>query len=318
VSLACARAAAKYLCIPLYQYISQTYSLKPKAYSLPRLMLNLINGGRHAAWAFDIQEFMVVPKMNSLTESVRAGSEIFHTLGELLHEKGYSTLVGDEGGYAPEKNQKSKIKNQNYNEIPFQLLTTAAKKAGYKPGKNVFFAIDVAASEFYNSKTGAYELKKEKKNYTAKQLGVLYQSWIKKYPLILIEDPFGEDDWSAWERFNSQLPTPNSQPLVIGDDLFTTNIERLQQGIAMGAANSILIKPNQIGTLTETVECVKVAKKYGMKIVISHRSGETSDSFISDLSVAVSADYIKAGAPSRGERVAKYNRLMEIEQELND
>lgn len=303
VSLACAVAGAKASNLPLYKYLKQIYHIHYKAFRLPRPMMNVLNGGKHAAWATDIQEFMIVPKANSMARRVQIGSEIFHALAGILEEKGYATLVGDEGGFAP------KLKK---NEMALDLLIMAIKKAGYKLTKDVDLAIDCAASEFYKKISKTYKLNGKK--FTTNRLINLYKKWVKKYKLISIEDGLAEDDWQGWRTMTRKL---GGKCMLIGDDLFVTNSERLQKGINIQAGNAILIKPNQIGTLTETISTIYLAKMNNYKVIISHRSGETSDTFISDLAVAVNAEFIKAGSLSRGERVAKYNRLLEIEKELS-
>jgi len=304
VSLACARAGAAETKKPLYRYISGAYRLRKIKPRLPYPMMNILNGGAHAAWSLDFQEFMILPKVASFKERVRAGSEIFHHLGKILKTKGYVTSVGDEGGFAPHlgKNQKA-----------FDLIMEAIRAAKYRPGKDVFIAIDAAASEFYNPKTKKYDLKVEKKKLNASQMTALYRQWIKKYPLVSIEDGLSEDDWENWVEHTKEL---GKKIMLVGDDLFVTNARRLQKGIDMKVGNAILIKVNQIGSLTETIDTILLAKQAGYKVVISHRSGETSDTFIADLAVAVGAEYIKTGSLSRSERVEKYNRLMQIEQEL--
>lgn len=304
VSLACARAASVAANKPLYKYINDAYRLKKIKPKLPYPMMNILNGGAHAAWSLDLQEFMIVPKAGKFKERVRAGSEIFHHLGKILKQKGYVTSVGDEGGFAPYLGKNAKA---------FDLIMEAIRAAKYKPGKDVFIAIDAAASEFYNKNTKKYALKVEKKKLNARQITKLYESWIKKYPLISIEDGLDQDDWDNWVEHTKAL---GKKCLLVGDDLFVTNALRLKKGIDMKVANAILIKVNQIGSLTETIDTILLAKSHGYKVIISHRSGETSDTFIADLAVAVGADYIKTGSLSRSERVAKYNRLMEIEQEL--
>ena len=304
VSLASARAGAAETKKPLYRYINSAYRLRKIKPKLPVPTMNILNGGAHAAWSLDIQEFMIVPKVRLFKEKVRAGSEIFHHLGKILRKKGYVTSVGDEGGFAPYLGKNSKA---------FDLILEAIKAAKYKPGKEIAIAIDAAASEFYNKKTKRYNLKVEKKKLKSSQMTSLYAQWLKKYPLISIEDGLDEDDWDNWVEQTKAL---GKKSLLVGDDLFVTNALRLKKGIEMGVANSILIKVNQIGSLTETIDTILLAKSKGYKVIISHRSGETSDTFISDLAVAVAADYIKTGSLSRSERVAKYNRLMEIEEEL--
>lgn len=307
VSLAAAHAGAQAFQVPLYRWIEQTYGLPATRHELPRPMMNIMNGGRHADWALDIQECMVIPFAKSFRERIRIGTETFHALREILKKKGLSATVGDEGGYAPRLGS---------NEEALELIMTAIKAAGYKAGKDVFLGMDVAASEFYHQKKDIYELKRDEKTMDAVGLGAWYYELLNTYPILSIEDPYAEDDWDAWSAFTRALKHKNLKTHIVGDDLYTTNVDRLQQGIEQGASNAILIKPNQIGTLTETVECIQLAQKHHMTVIISHRSGETTDTTIADLAVAVNADFIKAGAPSRGERVAKYNRLMEIEAEL--
>jgi len=304
VSLAAARAGAEATKKPLYKYIKSAYRLNKIKPKLPIPMMNILNGGAHADWSFDIQEFMIVPKMPRFSERVRAGSEIFHHLGKILKKRGFVTSVGDEGGFAPHlgRNQKA-----------FDLIVEAIRAAKYRPGKEVGIAIDAAASEFYNSKTKKYDMKVEKKKLTAAGMDKLYASWIKKYPLVSIEDGLAEDDWENWAAHTKAL---GKKVMLVGDDLFVTNVLRLEQGIEMKVANAILIKVNQIGTLSETIDTILLAKNKGYKVVISHRSGETCDTFIADLAVAVAAEYIKTGSLSRSERVEKYNRLMQIESEL--
>ncbi len=309
VSLAVAHAAAKASKLPLYRYVAATYSLPSTHYHLPRPMMNIVNGGRHADWALDVQECMIIPFAKNFAERVRIGAEVFHALHDILKKKGLSAMVGDEGGYAPRLGS---------NEEALQLIMLAIKAAGYTAGKDVFLGLDVAASEFYNEKKDIYELKRDGKTMDAIGLGTWYYELLNKYPILSIEDPYAEDDWESWTAFMRALKHKNLKTHIIGDDLYTTNTERLEQGIDQGASNAILIKPNQIGTLTETIECIQLAQKHHMAVIISHRSGETLDTTIADLAVAVSADFMKAGAPNRGERVAKYNRLMEIEQELHN
>ncbi|MBN1326193.1 phosphopyruvate hydratase [Candidatus Falkowbacteria bacterium] len=303
VSLACADAGAKAMNLPLYKYLRQIYTIHFKVFRLPRPMMNVLNGGKHADWATDIQEFMIVPKAGSMAKRVQIGSEVFHSLSKVLKEKNLPIMVGDEGGFAP------KLKK---NEMALDFITQAIRKAGYKVGKEVDLAIDAAASEFYSSSKKVYKVNGKK--FSSGRLIGLYKKWVKKYKLISIEDGLAEDDWQGWRTMNKKL---GIEIMLIGDDLFVTNSERLQKGINIQAANAILIKPNQIGTLTETITTIYLAKMNNYKVIISHRSGETSDTFISDLAVAVNAEFIKAGSLSRGERVAKYNRLLEIEQELS-
>ncbi len=297
VSLAYIRACAFYFKLPLYEYLRRIYGFK-KSTRLPYPMFNVLNGGRHADNGLAIQEFMIVPQLSTFTKRLQAGSEIYHELKKILRQKNLSTGLGDEGGFAP------KLKNS---EVALQLLVEAIKRAGYDFGHEVKLAIDVAASEFFNGEK--YEF--EGKNIDAEKLIKLYQSWIKKYQLLLVEDGLAEDDWSNWQILTKRL---GQRLLLVGDDLFVTNQERLQRGIELGVANTILIKPNQIGTVSETMQTIITAQKNKYQIVVSHRSGETADDFIADLAVAVGAEYIKSGAPARFERLAKYNRLLKIEQ----
>lgn len=302
VSLACARAGAVAMNLPLYQYIRHIYKIPEKGYRLPVPTMNILNGGRHADNGLSIQEFMIIPRHKVLAERVRMGSQIFHSLANLLSQKGYATSVGDEGGFAPQ------LLN---NERALQLIMEAINLAGWEPGKHVFLGIDAAASEFYRH--GVYYFLGNKQGWRpAKMIEVLGQ-WVKKYPLISIEDGLAEDDWDNWKILTEQL---GKKVTLVGDDLFVTNPERLQKGIDSGVANAILIKVNQIGTLSETIETIRLARKNKYQISVSHRSGETADTFIADLAVAVNSEFIKTGSMSRSERVEKYNRLMEIESEL--
>jgi enolase len=303
-SLASAQAAALALGLPLYKYLRQTYNINYPDYKLPLPMMNILNGGKHADWSLDLQECMIVPRGKLFKNRVKMGAEIFQKLGKILKDRGYTTLVGDEGGYAP------KLAS---NEEAFSLILEAIKAAGYELGKDVNLAIDAAASEFYNSKDKKYILKSDNKTLTPAELISLYESWLLKYPIISLEDGLAEDDWNNWKILTQKQ---GKKILLVGDDLFVTNIKRLERGIKTKAANAILIKLNQIGTLTETIEAINTAKKANYKVIISHRSGETSDTTIADLAVAVNAEYIKTGSLSRSERVCKYNRLMEIEEEI--
>ncbi|MFH1822690.1 MAG: phosphopyruvate hydratase [Patescibacteria group bacterium] len=307
VSLACARAGALYKKQELYKYLSQTYGFSENKLILPTPCFNIFNGGKHADTNLDFQEFMIIPinKDISFSEKVRQGAEIFNELGEVLKKAGYDTDKGDEGGYAPDIISSVQA---------VELILAAIIKAGYKPGKDTALGIDVGSSELYNKKTKKYIFKLDQSNFTSENLVGLYYQWFRKYPIIYLEDGLAEDDWTGWQDLTREL---GEEILIVGDDLFTTNIDRLRQGLKEKAANSIIIKPNQIGSLTETVNCIKLAQKHQYKIIISHRSGETSDDFIADLAVACQADYIKAGSLSRSERLAKYNRLMEIEMEVN-
>jgi enolase len=306
VSLATAQALAVHRKMPLWKSVRQTFHFLKKA-SLPTPMMNVLNGGAHANWSLDVQECMILPRQRLFRERVRAGAETFHALASLLKQRGFTTTVGDEGGFAP--------KLQNV-EDAFDLLVLAIKKAGYKPGKEIALATDVAASEFYDSKKKVYRFKAEGgREYSASELLKRYESWQASYPLMLIEDPFSEDDWSAWK---AAVPKLKKKSLIVGDDFFVTNVKRLDRGIREKAATAILIKPNQIGTLTETIDAIRMAQEAGFAVIISHRSGETDDTTIADLAVACGAEHIKTGSLSRSERVEKYNRLMEIEAEMVD
>ena len=299
VSLSVSRAAAQSAGLPLYRYIRKAYGLPEKEWLLPTPMFNVINGGKHADSGLDIQEFMVVPdRAASFSEALRAGAEIYQSLKKHLAAKKLSTAVGDEGGFAPQLPDHASA---------LEAVGRAAEDAGY--GGKVSLALDVAASEFY--KDGKYRF--EGKARSSDELGAVYTDWAKRFPLISIEDPFAEDDWSAWKKLTASL---GSRLRLVGDDLFVTNTTRLERGIRENTANSILIKLNQIGTLSETVGAVLKAQKAGYSCIISHRSGETEDSFIADLAVALNAGAIKTGAPCRSERLAKYNQLLRIESEL--
>lgn len=303
VSIAAARAAADELEMPLYNYLGGF-----NAHVLPTPMMNVINGGAHANNDVDFQEFMIMPVgASSVKEAIRMGSETFHNLKAILNERGYSTAVGDEGGFAPD------LKN---NEEPFEILVEAIERAGYKLGKDIAIAFDCAASEFYNEETGKYDLKGEGENgqsFTAEEFVDLLDSIVDKYPIVSIEDPLDENNWEDWQMATAKL---GKKVQIVGDDLFVTNTDYLAKGIKMGVANSILIKVNQIGTLTETVEAIEMAKEAGYTAIVSHRSGETEDTTIADLVVAMNAGQIKTGSMSRTERIAKYNQLMRIEDQL--
>ena len=300
VSLACAQAAANSLGLPLYQYIGGV-----NAKVLPVPMMNIINGGSHADNSVDLQEFMIMPAgAPSFSEALRMCATVYHTLKKILHEKGYSTAIGDEGGFAP---------NLKSNEEAVTVIIEAIEKAGFKPGKDVFIAIDAASSEYY--KDGKYVLENEGKTLSAEEMVSFFEDWVNKYPIISIEDGMAEEDWEGWKLMTDRL---GKKVQLVGDDLFVTNTSRLETGIEKGVANSILIKLNQIGTLTETLNAIEMANRAGMTAVVSHRSGETEDTTIADLVVAVNAGQIKTGAPARSERVAKYNQLIRIEEELED
>lgn len=298
VSLAVAQAAANYLGLPLYQYVGGV-----NAKVLPVPMMNIINGGSHADNSVDLQEFMVMPVgFDNFDKAVQACAEVYHALKKTLNDKGYSTGVGDEGGFAP---------NLKSNAEAIEVILEAIKKAGYEPGKDIFIAIDAASSEYY--KDGKYVLENEGKTLTASEMVDFFEDWVNKYPIISIEDGMAEEDWEGWKLLTDRL---GKKVQLVGDDLFVTNTDRLRKGIRNKVANSILIKPNQIGTLTETLDAIEMAQKAGYTTVISHRSGETEDTTIADIAVAVNAGQIKTGAPCRTDRVAKYNRLLNIENEL--
>ncbi|MBP6909040.1 MAG: phosphopyruvate hydratase [Candidatus Saccharicenans sp.] len=299
VSLAAARAAALSLRLPLYRYLGGL-----GARVLPVPMFNILNGGVHANWqGTDLQEFMIAPVgAPSLREAVRWGSEVYQSLKSVLKNRGYSTGVGDEGGFAPALKKNSEA---------VELIVEAIEKAGYKPGEDVAIALDAAASSFYED--GLYNLRTEGKKVRAEDIVEMYKSWVEKYPVFSIEDGLAEDDWEGWKILNQKL---GQKIQLVGDDIFVTNVDRIKKGLEENIANSVLIKLNQIGTLTETVEAIDLACRAGWTAMISHRSGETVDSFIADFSVAMSTGQLKTGAPCRGERVEKYNQLMRIEEEL--
>ncbi len=304
VSLACARAAANASGLPLYAYLRRAFDLKDKTYRLPTPTMNILNGGAHAGWILDFQEFMVVPQQKKFRERVRCGSEVFHALGRLLKKRGFSTLVGDEGGFAVKLAK---------NEEALKTIVQAIKDAGYVPGKDVMLAMDPATSEFYDAKTKRYVLKVDGVSLTSDQMIAMWDKLSKKYPIVSLEDGLAEDDWEGWKKLTDRL---GDRLALVGDDFFVTNAERLRQGIEEGCANAILIKVNQIGSLSETMDAIVLAQESGYAVSVSHRSGETTDTTIADLAVAVNAEFIKAGSLSRSERLAKYNRLMEIEEEV--
>ena len=297
-SLAVAHAAANLLDVPLYRYLGGTAS-----YTLPVPMMNILNGGKHAADSTDFQEFMVVPAgASSFSHALQIGSEVYHSLKRVLKDKGLNTNVGDEGGFAP---------SLPSNKQAIEVVLAAIERAGYKPGKDCFLALDPAASEFYED--GQYVLTREGVSLSSQEMVDYYVNWAASYPLISIEDGLAEDDWDGWQLLTQKL---GSKIQLVGDDLYVTNVDRLSKGISLKASNSILIKPNQIGTLTETIEAIKMAQQAGWTAVVSHRSGETEDTSIADLAVGLNTGLIKAGAPCRSERTAKYNRLLRIEDEL--
>ena len=302
VSMACARAAADYYDMPLYKYFGGF-----NGKTLPVPMMNVLNGGSHADSTVDFQEFMIMPVgATSLKEAVRMGAETFHNLRKVLKGKGYNTNVGDEGGFAP-----SCVEG---NEEPLKLIVEAIKAAGYVPGKDICIAMDVAASEFYNEETGNYDLEKSGQGTkTTDEMIAMYEEWVEKYPIVSIEDGLGERDWDGWKKLTDKL---GSKIQLVGDDLFVTNPAILKEGIEKGIANSILITVNQIGSLTETFDAIEMAKKAGYTCVVSHRSGETEDTTIADIAVGLNAGQIKTGSMSRTDRIAKYNQLIRIEDEL--
>ena len=303
VSLACARAAADLLGMPLYRYIGGV-----NAKTLPVPMMNVINGGVHAKNSLDFQEFMILPiSAKSYREALRMGAEVYHFLRQILNEEGYATAVGDEGGFAPDLADAGEV---------FRYLGKAVEKAGYTVGKDVVYAMDAAASELYNEETGMYHFPGENGICRdAKEMIALYEDLAKRFPLVSIEDGLQEDDWEGWQSLTGRL---GDGMQLVGDDLFVTNPKRIKCGIKLNAGNAVLIKVNQIGTLTEALDAIEMAQCAGYHTVISHRSGETEDAFIADLAVAVNAGQIKTGAPCRAERTAKYNRLLRIEEELGE
>ena len=302
-SLAVAKAAAMEAGQSLYRYIGGV-----NANTLPVPMMNILNGGSHADNSIDFQEFMVMPvKADTFSEALRMGTEVFHTLKKVLHDLGLSTNVGDEGGFAP---------NIKSNEEAIEVVLKAIEKAGFKPGVDIFIAMDAASSEFYDAKTKTYTFKKsDGKKLKSEEMVEYWAKWAKKYPIISIEDGMAEEDWDGWKKLTDKI---GSKVQLVGDDLFVTNVEFLQKGIDMGVANSILVKVNQIGSLTETINAVNLAKRNSYKSIMSHRSGETEDSTIADLAVALNTGQIKTGSASRSDRMAKYNQLIRIEEELGE
>lgn len=298
VSLATAKAAAESSALPLYRYLGG-----PNAHVLPVPMMNILNGGSHADSNVDIQEFMIAPiGFDTYSEALRAGVEVYHNLKSVLHDRGLATGLGDEGGFAP---------NLESNAAALDLIVEAIEKAGYKPGEQIALALDVASSEFF--KDGAYEFEGQKK--TADEMSKYYADLVAKYPLVSIEDPLDENDWDGYKTLTDSI---GDKVQIVGDDFFVTNPERLAKGIEMGAANALLVKVNQIGSLTETLDAMEMAQRHDYRCMVSHRSGETEDVTIADLAVATNAGQIKTGAPARSERVAKYNQLLRIEEELGD
>jgi enolase len=301
ISMAAARASANALRMPLYRYLGGV-----NASILPTPMMNILNGGAHADSNVDFQEFMVMPVgAERFSDALRWGAEVFHTLKGVLKKKGYNTAVGDEGGFAPSLRSNSEA---------IELILEAIQLAGYKPGEEIAIALDPASSEFYDKEKGKYVFKKsDKSELTSEEMARFWESWTKQYPVISIEDGLAEDDWAGWKYLTELL---GERIQLVGDDLFVTNTERLQKGIEEGVANSILIKVNQIGTVSETLEAIELGRRYGYTSIISHRSGETEDTFIADLAVATGAGQIKTGSASRTDRIAKYNQLLRIEEEL--
>jgi enolase len=300
VSMACARASANALKLPLYRYLGGV-----NACILPTPMMNILNGGSHADSNVDFQEFMVMPVgAETFSDALRWGTEVFHTLKGVLKKKGYNTAVGDEGGFAP---------SLRSNEEAVELILQAIESAGYTPGEQIAIALDPASSEFYDKETGRYVFKKsDKRELTSAEMAAFWQSWTEKYPIVSIEDGLAEDDWEGWKYLTEAI----GHIQLVGDDLFVTNTTRLQQGIEQKVANSILIKVNQIGTVSETLEAIELGRRYGYTSIISHRSGETEDTFIADLAVGTGAGQIKTGSASRTDRIAKYNQLLRIEEQL--
>ena len=302
VSLACAKAAAESAGLPLYKYIGGV-----NGHILPTPMMNILNGGVHADNNVDFQEFMIMPVgATSFAEALRWCAEIYHTLKKVLHEAGLGGGVGDEGGFAP---------NFTTNEEPLKYIVEACEKAGYKPGSDIMFAMDPASTEFYNAETGKYVLAGEGRELTSAEMVDYWEALVQKYPIISIEDGMAEEDWDGWKALTDRI---GDKVQLVGDDLFVTNPKRLAKGIELGCANAILVKVNQIGSLTEALEAVQMAKQAGYACIMSHRSGETEDVTIADLAVATNAGQIKTGAPCRSDRVAKYNQLLRIEEQLGD
>ncbi len=302
VSMASCRLGAVLEHKELYQYLAHRYGYTVK--QLPAPLFNVINGGAHADSGMDVQEYFIIPQKGTFAERLRKGSEVYHMLKKQLADNGYAVGLGDEGGFAP---------HLKSNTEPFEKLTHAVTKAGYKLKTDFMLGCDVAASEFYDKKTKLYNLSLEKHSETPQTIHLMYEAWAKKYPIAMIEDPCSEFDTEGWQMVTKTL---NDKLSLVGDDIFVTNPKRIAWGIAESIGNSVLIKINQIGTITETLAAVRLAQENGRSVVVSHRSGETTDSFIADLAVSVNAQYIKAGAPARGERLAKYNRLVEIEAQL--
>lgn len=305
VSLAAAKAQAQHEKKELFEYLKKFNDRFKGTYIMPIPEMNIMNGGKHAGWATDIQEYMIFPvKAESVSEAIRMNTEVYQALKKIISEKGFSVTIGDEGGFAPAVDK---------NETPLDMMSEAIEKAGYKLGVEYYFGLDVAASEFFEK--GKYKLKRERKEMSGEDMISFYKELINKYPIISIEDPFDQDDFDSFSKLTQETM---GKLQTVGDDLFVTNVKRLKLGIEKNSANAILIKLNQIGTLTETIDAINLARKNNISAIVSHRSGETSDTFISDLVVAMGTGQIKSGAPARGERVAKYNRLMKIETLIKD
>lgn len=299
VSLACARAGAISAKQDIFVYLKEIFSLDNEA-SLPVPLFNVFSGGQYADTNLDFQEFLLIPKKSSVSKMIETGASVFHELGNVLKEAGYDTDTGLEGGYAPDLDSSIEA---------IEFILAAALRSNLKPGSDIFLGIDVGSTLLYEEASGHYVFPLDNNHFTAANLIGLYNEWLSKYPLIYLEDALSEDDWSNWRDLTAEL---GGKLIIAGDDLFATRTERLRRGLQEKAANAIIIKPNQAGTLSETINCIKVAKRHGLKVIISHRSAETNDDFIVDLSVAVGADYLKAGSITRGERIAKYNRLLKI------
>lgn len=307
VSLACARVSSQVVMLPLYQYIREVFDLKLKGYKMPIPTMNIFNGGKHADTNLDFQEFMIIPHLlpsDSFKDRVRAGAEIFHQLGVVLRAKGYDTDSGNEGGYAP---------NIEYTTEALDMIMQAIREADYAPKHQVSLGMDVGSSTLYDKRKKEYVFKLDGSYLHSDQLIVLYSDWLKKYPFISIEDGLDENDWSGWTKLYKEL---GKKVLIVGDDLLVTNVRRLKKSIKEKAANAAIVKPNQIGTLTETINFVQLARANHYKTSVAHRSGETNDDFVADLAVAINSDFVKFGSLSRGERLAKWNRMMEIEDEI--
>lgn len=299
VSLACARAGAISAKQDIFVYLKEIFSLDNEA-SLPVPLFNVFSGGQYADTNLDFQEFLLIPKKSSVSKMIETGASVFHELGNVLKEAGYDTDTGLEGGYAPDLDSSIEA---------IEFILAAALRSNLKPGSDIFLGIDVGSTLLYEEASGHYVFPLDNNHFTSANLIGLYNEWLSKYPLIYLEDALSEDDWSNWRDLTAEL---GGKLIIAGDDLFATRTERLRRGLQEKAANAIIIKPNQAGTLSETINCIKVAKRHGLKVIISHRSAETNDDFIVDLSVAVGADYLKAGSITRGERIAKYNRLLKI------